>query len=829
MGGIDKNVNSFLDEVGIDSEEHKKYLEKLTRVLDEMKGSSNSAERKHYVSFKETIDAFDRYLTEKKVHLTPREKDRFAVIAGSGLNNLAKKRMAEDLIHQVKDRIGDDLQLKAEAEKRKEDIARLKKSGLWITDWYRLTKFALEFGTITLFTHRYRTESLDIIRIKAATSHREILHELKGILDGYYFYLTVLEYNSIVKLYEIGRTLDKLASLKRNTSYHPMEIFEQMNDFSSAYIIVMRNLKSIDSGLKKVFKEHQPGHGFMGHVGFLTDRQVYNGKVIKYSERDMITGTITGSLYSYYTAYLGVRVRTFNQLMYIVSEDGRINSSEKEYTPEALHAIESESHEQETEGTKIKTKLSEIANITTKYSEMGRNLAKRLFEIEARGSIAAWNKEMLIKPFFKIMKVFDAYLKYILELIISRENFELEYDNKEITGYFENFPELARAADDYRSLSIELQGTRGKDLQNYKLNHDIDHDDFIKKLMEHENISTLPGDTKQLRESLGEISAKCYNLCMRFNDLLNKFHKSGKFESREITQNYNFLLNAKIVHPKVRNLEYVLSRKEVYLVDLLESGCAVAEYFAEVLKHNGIQAVYEEVAKLQKDLETYNIQPDSEIEMKDYSDSQCGDEGLNSDADKLYIDTLTGFKKWEYFEDFVLHEVYDEDGNYNGDKTRHVFCAELSNLVDVNRVCGNNSGDRVYKRFSEIINEALAAAGSGNLVMRSKGGLIIGYINEISAIEAVDLLFKMLYLVKEYSLDSGIESLPELVFNAGLYTEKKGTNALKNIEIARSIMFQGSDGKTGHVMFLKNPEQIVSDKDFDRRGRLRDGLISILS
>jgi len=347
--------------------------------------------------------------------------------------------------------------------------------------------------------------------------------------------------------------------------------------------------------------------------------------------------------------------------------------------------------------------------------------------------------------------------------------------------------------------------------------------------MEHENISTLPGDTKQLRETLGEISAKCYNICMRFNDLLNRYYKSGRFESREITENYNFLLNAKIVHPKVRNLEYVLSRKEVYLVDLLESGCAVAEYFAEALKHNGIQAVYDEVAKLQKDLETYNIQPESGDELKDYADSQCGEEGLNSDADKIYIDTLTGFKKWEYFEDFVLNQEYDEDGNYYGDKIRHVFCAELSNLVDVNRVCGNNSGDRVYKRFSEIINEVLDTSGSGNLVMRSKGGLIIGYINEISAIEAVDLLFKILHHVKEYSLDSGIDSLPELVFNAGLYTEKKGTDALKNIEIARSIMFQGSDGKTGHVMFLKNPEQIVSDKDFDRRGRLREGLISILS
>jgi GGDEF domain-containing protein len=829
LGGIEKNVNSYLEEVGVDSEEHKKYLEKLNKVLEEMKGSSNSAERKNYFSFKETVDAFDHYLSEKKIKLTAHEKDRFAVIAGSGLNNLAKKRMAEDLIHQVKDRVAGELEFKAESGKKQEDIARLKKTGFWFTDWYRLTKFALDFGTITLLSHRYRSESFDVIRLRAASAHKEILADLKKILDGYYYYLTVLEYNSIVKLYEMGKAFEKLAAVKRNLSYHPMELFEQMNDFSSVYISVMRNQKSIDNGLKKVFKDNQPGHGFMGYVGFITDRQVHNSRTVKYSEREIITKTISGALYSYYTAYIGVRVKTFNQLMYIVNEEGELNSSEKKYTPEAAKAIESESHEQATEGSKIKSRLSELSNVTTKYSIQGKNLAKRLFEIEARGALSAWNKDSQIKPFFMLMKVFDAYLKYILELVITRDNFELEYDNNIIKGYFDNFPELSRAVDDYRSLSLELQGKRGKDLQNFKHSQETDKDEFIKKLMEHENPATLPGETKHLRESLSEISAKCYNICMRFNDLINKFYQAGKYESREVKENYNFLLNAKIIHPKVRSFEYVLNRKEVYLVDLLEAGCSIAEYFAETLKHNGIKAISDEVFKLQGELESYNIQNIGRNEMSDNSENSCGEDGLNSDTEKIYNDTLTGFKKWEYFEDFILHEVYDENGNYSEDRLRHVFCAELSNLVDVNRVCGNSSGDMVYKRFSEIVKEILSSAGSENIVMRSKGGLIIGYINDVTAVESVDFLFKMLNLVKEYSLDSGIDSLPELIFNAGLYTEKKGTNALKNIEIARSIMFHASDGRSGHVGFMRNSDLVVSDKDFDRRGRLREELISVLS
>ena len=156
------------------------------------------------------------------------------------------------------------------------------------------------------------------------------------------------------------------------------------------------------------------------------------------------------------------------------------------------------------------------------------------------------------------------------------------------------------------------------------------------------------------------------------------------------------------------------------------------------------------------------------------------------------------------------------------------FCAELSNLVDVNRICGNDAGDEVYKKLSDIMNETLRSAGSGNIAMRSKGGLIIGYINDITLMESVDLLHKILKLVKKYSAECDIDFLPELIFNAGIYSEKTRTNGSKNIDYARNIMFQGSDGNEGHVAFMRNQDQILSDKDFDRRGRLGEGMISIL-
>ncbi|MCL2155033.1 MAG: hypothetical protein FWH53_05150 [Leptospirales bacterium] len=827
MGNIDKNIDEYLEEVGVDSEEHKRYLEKLTNVLDEMKSSTNLAEKKHYVTFKQTVDNFSSFLVEKNITLTEQEKNRFSVISASGLNNLAKKRMAEDLIHQIKNRAAIDLAQKVEYDKMKKDIALLNKSVFHLVDWYSLTKFALKYNTITIFSHRYKIESLNIIKKKASLAYKEIKSELKAILDEYYFYLTVLEYNAIVKLYNMGKAFDKLAAIRQNISYYPPEILEQMNDFASSFIYVMRNIKSIDSGLEKVIKNRQPVHGFMGNVYVLTDRKLFNNKAESYKSSEVINKTIVGALYSFYTSHLGVIVNTFNQLMYIANVNGELDHSKKEYTPEAALAMENESHTQNEESKRIQSRLSEIINITTKYSEMGKNIAKRLFELEARSSLAAWNKDAQTKPFFKLIKIFDAYIKYIIELIISKENLELEYDSNMIKNYFDRYPYILKAVDELKAFSVYLQGTKGKDIQNYKLSPDDENDEFIQNLMENENTLSLFGITKYIYEALNEMSAICYNSCMRFNDVLNKYFQSEKVELVDIEDNYNFLFNAKIAHPKVRNLEYALNKKSVYLIDLLEACCSLSVFFSESLHHKGIKAIYTDVLKLQKDIDGYKENNKSENAAEIRPLNQEANE-TNLDNDRIYNDTLTGIKSWQYFEDFILPEFYDEDGNYSSDKLRHVFCIKLSNLVDINRICGNDIGNIVYKKCSDIVKETLSAT-SDSILLRYKEGSIIGYINDTPIIEAVDILFKMLNKVKAYSLNSGIKSLPHIIFNAGIYTERKGTNGLKNIEIARKIMMQGPDEEVGHVVFLRHADKVLKNNDFNNKGQLNPEFLTALS
>jgi len=50
-----------------------------------------------------------------------------------------------------------------------------------------------------------------------------------------------------------------------------------------------------------------------------------------------------------------------------------------------------------------------------------------------------------------------------------------------------------------------------------------------------------------------------------------------------------------------------------------------------------------------------------------------------------------------------------------------------------------------------------------------------------------------------------------------------------NMDIVKKIMMQGAEGSKGHVAFLKHPDRIITEKDLDRKGYLKEGLISVVS
>ncbi len=821
---IEKQVSTFIDEVGLYSDEHISYIEKLNNVLEEMKNSDNSFDRKNYSSFLETVKSFELYIKEKKIVLTPHEKERLTVIASSGLNSMAKKRMAEDLIHAVKERHASEVELRISDEKKKKEIAELRKSRSFFVNWYNLFRFSLEYGTITLFSHRLKSDCFDRLRINAASWYSAVNGDIKKCLDQYYFYLSVLEYNSLVVLYELGNTLSDMKSVPASLSYDAEELYEVMNRFTSLYIAISVNIKYIDSGLKKVYKDQNPGHGFWGFIGLLTDRPLVNGKVTRYNHDEVIRESIRGVLLSYYTVHDGVNVRTMHQLMYLSGEDGIIDGHEKKLTEEAMKDQLQRESRDHGEASRIMTRLNEISGLVGDFREEGINLAGRIFAVEAKGNLNQWTRESESRPFFRIIKIFEGLKKYITDVIRDSGNFILIYDDNEYRNYFDAQPELVKAVLDFSEFADELQGSREKELSGLRIDGEVERDPIIRRLLAADlEPPNIPG-ARALRETLLAISARCYNLCMRFNDIINMYNQKGKTQSADLIRNFDFFLNAKIMHPKIRGVEMLLNRRDIVLADLIRAGCSVCEFIAENLQHPGIKAVNDEVAKLREE----NVE-----RMSASAEGTAIDAGTTTikkdQGDDIYTDKLTGLKNWAYFEDVILPGNYNDEHKYPGGVKRHIFCLEISNLAEINRKSGNDAGDTAYRKLSLLTADIIKHSEGGNIAIRGRGGIIVGYITGVTTIDAVDLVHNILKKMNNVVISGELSVSPDPVINAGVYTESPGTNAIMNIEIVKKIMLQASDGLKGHVAFLKHPEQIISENDLDRRGYLKEGLISVLS
>ena len=819
--GIDRQVEGYIDEVGLYSKEHRGYLEKLNNVLDEMKESKSSTDRQYYNSFRETVSSFEKYITGKKIELTRHERERFAVIASSGLGSLAKKRMAEDLMRTVRERHSAESGMKTEGDRVKKEISALSRSPFFFTNWYRLFRFALDYGTITPFTHLYKASTFDVLRVNFVSWHRQIEDELFRVLDEYYYYLSTLEYNSLIKLAEAGIAAERFNEQKKYSSYDPVELMDLMEDFTSRFICVLRNASVIDRALKKVFKDYQPGHGFWGFIGLMTDRPLQNNVVVKYTGRSMMKKSISGALYSFYTSHFGVCVMTINQLMFLAGEDGLVDTDAKNLTQGALQRLKEEETKRESDDYQVKSRLDELLPLTMKYSVMGAAVAEKIYALDKTADRSVPKDQY--KPLSRIVKIIEGYIKYIVDPVAASGGLTVEYENDKSDAFFSRFPDIVKAAEDFRNFGQELQGSRGKDLAGLRVPLTDEGSSLIQILADPDRELPKIDGARFMRETLSSISSKCYNLCMRFNDIIVRFNTEGRNEPPDSMDRYDYAVNSRIRHSRIRTLEVILGKRDVSLMDFFEAGCSIGFYFAEFFGHKGVEAVRREIDKLNEKLQGKDagaVSADATALNPAAAEPQSD---IAQEVDRVYADSLTGFRKWEYFEDFILPVYYDDKKCYNGDTARFVFCCEISNLDDINRRSGKNAGDLVYKKFAGVINNVLAGAGSENNAFRSSGGIITGFFSGMSQSMAAELLHRILQGASEISAGSS-----GILFSAGLYREWKGSNVYRNIEVSKKIMIQLEDGMASHVGFLRNQDYVVTDNDFDRRGMMKEGMLSVL-
>jgi hypothetical protein len=356
----------------------------------------------------------------------------------------------------------------------------------------------------------------------------------------------------------------------------------------------------------------------------------------------MISETVRGVLFSYYTTCAGVTVKTMYQLMYLSGEDGLLDSHEKLLTDEAKKDQSIRETREQGESSRISTRLNEISDLAGIYREDGISLAVRIFALEAKANLNQWNRESESRPFFRVMKVFEGLKKYILELIKDSNNLILEYDDNVYNNYFESQPDILKAVLDFSEFAEELQGSREKEISGLRLEVDLERSAFIKRMLTPDmELPNIPG-ARTLRETLLGVSARSYNLCMRFNDLINRYNAAGRTQSSDLTKNYDFFLNAKVLHPKIRGFEMLTNRKGAVLADVIKAGCAISQFVSEQLLHPGIKAIQDELSKL-KEENAARIESPVEGELPGIKEiSGTGVTGGGDRAVDVYSDRITG-------------------------------------------------------------------------------------------------------------------------------------------------------------------------------------------
>ncbi len=820
--GSDNWVNEYINEVGTYSSEHIGHIGKMNSLLDSMKNSGKSSEKRVYSSFKETVDSFNKYLESNGMELSAYENDKMTAILSSNFDHLVKKRMVEDLIHKIRERIADDKRRQKEEARKAREIEEIKTSVSGIVKWIRLTRFAINYGTITIFSHRLKNQSLNNIKVRAYRSYYPIEKELKSILDDSYHFLSTMEYNSIAALYDLGTALEKVAAIGAAPSFDTTDIFEEISDFSAVYISVLCNASYIEKGLKKIYRDRKPKHGFWGYVWALLDRPVMNNKPVTYTDQESYSKTILGTLKSYYTAFYKAPAVTLNQVMYIAGSDGKIVSDRKVYTPEARQKVESEAKTvKETKGAG-ENRLRELENLAGRFLEMGGEYFERLFKLKSGSSYTAWLKESEKRPFFRLMKVTESYSRHMLDIITDPENTVVEHDNDLKKNYFSEFPELLKAIEIFNRFLNDIEGSKAREATNFIIPVNEPSLDFISDLMRNSVATSITKPAEGIKPILVELSSHAYNLALRFNDLINTFTLEGKGSGVTFYRTFDYYKNSVVLHPRINSTALAIDSREVLLSDFLEVSCSVAVYIASILCHHGIDAIKREIEIIREK----GISVSGEQETSSSSDVP----DITQDLYETYTDSITGLKKSQYLEDIILPKYYDENNCLSTMNERCIFCMFLANLPVLNERYGSDAGDQIFRSTISMLNGELQSSGNeDDVAFRSDGGIVFGFINNMNLSQAVDKLIKVLHGIGDMgnSDESPINEDP--VVNFGIIKERLDAEISVSMDMVKRVMMCGYDGLVSRIMFPKNPGTVIDSRTLDKGSRECQKILTMVS
>ncbi len=826
------DLSAYFSQVERYSAEHLRDIERFKRLLESMQGQlDNSSNKIAFAEVRGLVNDFDRYLSRTGAVLSPDEKNEISAITGSGFPPPVKKRILENFLRRVRDRVEAEILAGREHEKVDEEIRELETPAARIIDWLRVTGFALHYGTLTPFTHRLRGHFLGTLKYQASQRLMNIVRNIKPVLDREYYALSTLEYNLLAVFLKIEAPLRKIEEIPNAVSFKPPQILQEMNDFTEVYSMIVKNGPAILSTLKKIFKKKKPGHGFWGDLYYFLDQPVYNNKPVIMTDLEVMRNTIRGLLFSYHTAREKKVIRTLNQIIYLLSISVGIPTDVKQLTPEARIADAKKRDEATSDEGILLDRYHELERISGLFLPMGESLEKMIYAQQEKKTFTQWMNENRNKPILRFKKTIEAYLKYFIEYINTPASFILVYDGADCYNYFEISHVLQKAVAQYTPEELDLMGTKFREAIDLTMDLPGTLESFIETIT-NPNIpkwSFTPA-VNLAREFLHNISVKTYQAAIKLNDLITGYYREKEIIHPIREQNFDFYTNAVVKKQEGSPLHALFRNHEITLQEFLERSCALAFHICRLLNHEGVQEFIKEKNRLLQE-HPYLKSAVAPAEGGMVQESEASDRRMTDTYDDVYLDRLTGLYKMEYIEDILIPSYYGPKGEYQRTHNRFIVYCSVDNLRRFNSEYGHDAGDIVIGELGRRMNRLLGSATThrDNIAVRLSGDVVVGFLNDTTLTAVAETMASMNRDMGKTKIRTEKFTIPAVSVSIGIYQERPRTMIRENIASARKLMSFAHSFGPNTVAFTRDPNHVITKRDHDRFGNLDRRIVTTLT
>lgn len=818
-----KYLDDYFLEVDKYSGTHSTDIQRFTRLLDSMKGARQATDRRAYTSTQTSVSLFTEWMQKEQAHLTAGEEKEINIITGSRFPASVKKRMLDDLLDRVRDRVTGEKEGNSDDETFAADVYRYESRRNPLQNWIALTSFALSYRTITLFSHRLRGDTLRDLLRRTWQWCRIVEPVLTTQLDEEYYLFSTAEYNALMAFLKYIQSYDRLRDIQYRPSLHPAAAKKEINEFTAAFLPAITHSATIRKSIERYYKKTRPPHGFTGAMNGLLDKPMKDGRFIRMDQSYLLQRSITGFLLSAYTSFNGRLVDSLNQIISITGTNCTIDSSVKNLSDEAQKRSQQKENDQHGELASYKNRLDELHYIQQSLLPMGAQLADKIYSYAQKKLSQRWPERYMKHPLFTVLRVLDLYIRYFIEPVRD-DTITLEYDGNTYADFFSRF---LNCSDTFKSLSYEELGLTPrteKELLGIATDDKNDSMKYLAGLMQ----PSIPDDAYQgvhgmARKILKGIANRMYLIGSRCTAIISGYNIRKEELSDSPIQSYAFFTQAQLNEVLQQQLSPFTGDRAITLNQYIEYIAALALYLSNSLHHPVITNLTTDIRRLEEEIE--NIETGNSSDEGD-DEPLSGENELLEKLNSLYTDSLTGLWRKDYLEDQLLSKSYP-DGLYTLPYERLILYIHIQGLIETNRVLGPDAGNELVSLIANLM-KARLDAGEDQLI-RYSGTEFLCLSREERITALSDKVMQMYRDISARCDDSCSFDPSILRIYGGIYPERQGTSFEDNLSYARILSRSSKKDAPQILVFPRDPNAHLMESDFSRDGFIREDRIAILT